>query len=84
MSRRRPLYAHDQVWAARLALAVSTVTAVAGTALGAARGTTMPTLTTALAGLALITTAAGLVLARAQTRRRTLRRLRDLLQQDLF
>ncbi|HEY3472276.1 MAG TPA: hypothetical protein VGL47_44570 [Amycolatopsis sp.] len=79
LSRRRPLFARDRVLGARLALAVSVGTCVAGTALAAARGTTAETLATALTGGVLVM-AAGLLLARAHARRRALLRLRDTLR----
>ncbi|MEV6209380.1 transmembrane transport protein [Kitasatospora sp. NPDC051914] len=82
LSRRRPLYARDQVLGARLALAASTVTGTVGTALAAARGTVTATLTAALVGTVLVATA-GLLLARAQSRRRELLRLRDVLQRNV-
>ncbi|MFD8410201.1 hypothetical protein ACFV2Q_00250 [Streptomyces sp. NPDC059650] len=53
----------DRVLAARLALAVAVVTAVAGTALAAARADPAAALATALAGAAVVA-AAGLVLLR--------------------
>ncbi|MGW0822501.1 transmembrane transport protein [Streptomyces sp. NPDC002845] len=81
LSRRRPLFARDRVLGARLALVVTVVTGVAGTALAAARATAAGTLATALAGVALVATA-GLVLVRARARRRELLRLQDALQQD--
>ncbi|MCJ1678600.1 transmembrane transport protein [Streptomyces sp. APSN-46.1] len=81
LSRRRPLYARDRVLGARIALAVTTVTGIAGTALAVARGTTAAALATALVGIVLIATA-GLLLARAQSRRRELLRLRDALRGD--
>ncbi|MFM9442368.1 transmembrane transport protein [Streptomyces acidiscabies] len=79
LSRRRPLFARDRVLGARLALAVSVGTCAAGTALAATRGTLAETLATALTGGVLIA-AAGLLLARAHARRRTLLRLRDTLR----
>ncbi|KAA9377669.1 transmembrane transport protein [Microbispora cellulosiformans] len=81
LSRRRPLFARDRVLGAWLALVVTVVTGVAGTALAAARGTTAEALATALAGVALVA-AAGLVLVRARARRRELLRLRDALRED--
>ncbi|MEW2634782.1 transmembrane transport protein [Streptomyces sp. NPDC048389] len=80
LSRRRPLFARDRVLGARLGLAVTVVTGIAGTALAAVRATTAGTLATALAGAALIG-AAGLVLVRARSHRRELLRLRDALRQ---
>ncbi|MFE6286460.1 transmembrane transport protein [Streptomyces sp. NPDC057877] len=80
LSRRRPLFARDRVLGARLALAASVVTGVAGTALAAARGTAPEALTVALAGVALVV-AAGLALARARSRQRGLARLRDALRE---
>ena len=66
---------------ARLALAVTGMTAVAGTALAAVRVTTAEALTTALAGTALVAVA-GLLLLRAHARRRELLRLRNSLQSE--
>ncbi|MFI9332797.1 transmembrane transport protein [Kitasatospora sp. NPDC052868] len=80
LSRRRPLFARDQVLGARLALAVSAGTCAVGTTLAATRGTTAETLATALAGGVLIAVA-GLLLARAHARRRALLRLRDTLRE---
>ncbi|MFE2546104.1 transmembrane transport protein [Actinacidiphila glaucinigra] len=79
LTRRRPLYAQDQVVGARLALVVSAVTGIVGTVLAAARGTTTAVLTTAAVGTVL-TAIAGLLLARARSRRRELLRLRDVLR----
>ncbi|MEU4096881.1 transmembrane transport protein [Streptomyces sp. NPDC026673] len=81
LSRRRPLFARDRVLAARLALAVTTVTGTAATVLAAVRGTTAVTLATALLGAVLIAVAA-IVLARASSRRRELLALRDALRRD--
>ncbi|MBW1599302.1 transmembrane transport protein [Streptomyces sp. JJ38] len=81
LSRRRPLFALDRVLGARLALLVTVVTCVGGTALAAVRATPAAALATALAGLALVLVA-GLVLARARSRRRDLLRLRDTLRRD--
>ncbi|MGW2325269.1 transmembrane transport protein [Streptomyces sp. NPDC001700] len=81
LSRRRPLYARDRVLGARLALVVTVVTGVAGTALAAARAAPAEALATALAGVALVGVA-GLVLARARSRRRELLRLRDALRHE--
>ncbi|WP_406260108.1 transmembrane transport protein [Actinacidiphila glaucinigra] len=81
LTRRRPLYAQDRVVGARLALVVSTVTGVAGTALAAARGTTTAALATAAVGTVL-TSIAGWLLARARSRRRELLRLRGVLGGD--
>lgn len=81
LSRRRPLFAQVRALGARLALAVTVVTGVAGTTLAAVRATTAEALATGLVGVALIA-AAGLVLVRAQSRRRELLRLRDALRQD--
>ncbi|UGY92873.1 transmembrane transport protein [Streptomyces gobiensis] len=79
LSRRRPLFARDRVLGARLALVVTTLTGVAGVVLAAVRGTAAGVLGTALTGAVLVA-AAGLLLARAQSRRRELLRLRDALQ----
>jgi hypothetical protein len=81
LSRRRPLFARDRVLGARLALAVTTATSVAGTVLAAVRGTAAGALAVALAGAALVA-AAGLLLVRAQSRRRELMRLRDALREE--
>ncbi|MEU2433988.1 transmembrane transport protein [Streptomyces sp. NPDC007861] len=81
LSRRRALFARDRVLGARLALAVTSVTGAVATALAAVRGTTPEALAVALAALALIATA-GLLLARAHSRRRELLRLRDAFQKD--
>lgn len=81
LTRRRPLFARDRVLGARLALAVTTVTAIAGTALAAARGTATEALGTALVGIVLITVA-GLLLARERSHHRELLRLRDALQSE--
>lgn len=81
LAKRRPLYVQDQVVGAGLALVVSTVTGVVGTVLAAARGTTTAALTAALVGTVL-TAIAGLLLARARSRRRDLLRLRDALRGD--
>jgi hypothetical protein len=81
LSRRRPLFARDRVLGARLALAVTTVTGAAGTALAAMRGTAAGALPVALASAALVA-AAGLLLVRAQSRRRELLRLRDALREE--
>lgn len=82
LTMRRPLYAQDRVWGARLALVVTLVTGAAGTALAAARATTAEALVTALGAVALVAVA-GLVLARARSRRRELLRLRDALRQEV-
>ncbi|MET9878279.1 transmembrane transport protein [Actinacidiphila glaucinigra] len=81
LAKRRPLYVQDQVVGAGLALVVSAVTGVVGTVLAAARGTTTAALTAALVGTVL-TAIAGLLLARARSRRRDLLRLRDALRGD--
>ncbi|MDH2391132.1 transmembrane transport protein [Streptomyces sp. HNM0663] len=81
LSRRRPLFAWDRVLGARIAFVTTLVTGVAGTALAAARAGVAEALATALAGVVLVA-AAGLVLIRAQSRRRELLRLRDALRQD--
>ncbi|MCQ6554848.1 transmembrane transport protein [Streptomyces sp. C10-9-1] len=81
LSRRRPLFARDRVLAARIALAATAVTAPAGVALAAARGSTADLVATA-AGGAVLTAAATLTLVRARRRRRELLRLRDALRQD--
>ncbi|MFD5438620.1 transmembrane transport protein [Kitasatospora sp. NPDC127067] len=81
LSRRRPLFARDRVLGARLALVVTAVTGVAGVAVAAVRGTTAGTLAVALAGAGLVATA-GLLLVRAQSRRRELLELRDSLRED--
>ncbi|MFI5534071.1 transmembrane transport protein [Kitasatospora sp. NPDC051853] len=82
LSRRRPLYARDQVLGARLALVAATVTGAAGTAVAAVRGTAAGALAVALAGAALAAVA-GLLLARARARRRELLRLRDALREEI-
>ncbi|KOV67093.1 transmembrane transport protein [Streptomyces sp. AS58] len=81
LTRRRPLFARDRVLGARLALVAAVVTGVAGTALAAARASTAEALATALAGLTLVA-AAGLLLVRANSRRRELLRLRDALRRE--
>ncbi|MFF7216131.1 transmembrane transport protein [Streptomyces sp. NPDC008238] len=81
LSRRRPLFARDRVLGAWLALLVTVVTGVAGTALAAARVTAAGTLATASTGAVLVA-AAALVLVRAQRRRRELLRLRDALRRE--
>ncbi|AWW35679.1 transmembrane transport protein [Streptomyces cadmiisoli] len=81
LTRRRPLFARDRVLGARLALVAAVVTGVAGTALTAARASTAEALATALAGLTLVA-AAGLLLVRANSRRRELLRLRDALRRE--
>ncbi|WP_432041779.1 transmembrane transport protein [Streptomyces cadmiisoli] len=81
LTRRRPLFARDRVLGARLALVAAVATGVAGTALTAARASTAEALATALAGLTLVA-AAGLLLVRANSRRRELLRLRDALRRE--
>ncbi|MFJ6631887.1 transmembrane transport protein [Streptomyces sp. NPDC091376] len=81
LSRRRPLFARDRVLGARLALAATSVTGAAGTALAVIRGTTAEALTTGL-GSGVLVAAAGLLLVRAQARRRELLRLRNSLRED--
>ncbi|MDH6436830.1 hypothetical protein M2158_005371 [Streptomyces sp. SAI-144] len=81
LSRRRPLFARDRVLSARIALAATVVTALAGVALAAVRGSTAGLVATA-AGGAVFISAAVLALVRARRRRRELLRLRDALRQD--
>ncbi|GGX08885.1 hypothetical protein GCM10010297_32970 [Streptomyces malachitofuscus] len=81
LSRRRPLFARDRVLSARIALAATVVTALAGVALAAVRGSTADLVATATGGVVL-TAAAMLTLVRARHRRRALLRLRDALRQD--
>lgn len=81
LRRRRPLFAQDQVLGARLALVVTSVTSIVGVVLVAVRGTAAGALGAALVGVVFIA-AAGLLLVRAQNRRRELLRLRDALQLD--
>ncbi|MFI8952749.1 transmembrane transport protein [Streptomyces sp. NPDC053750] len=81
LSRRRPLFARDWVLSARIALAVTMVTAVAGVALAAVRGSTADLVAIAAGGV-VFTAAAVLALVRAWRRRRELVRLRDALRQD--
>ncbi|WP_432068665.1 transmembrane transport protein [Streptomyces sp. C10-9-1] len=80
LSRRRPLFARDRVLAARIALAATVVTALAGVALAAVRGSTADLVATAAGGV-VFTAAAMLTLVRARRRRRELLRLRDALRQ---
>ncbi|MFE0701889.1 transmembrane transport protein [Streptomyces sp. NPDC058872] len=79
LTRRRPLFARDRVLGARLALVATTATGAAGTALAAARGTAGGALAVGLVGACLVG-AAGTLLARAQSRRRELLRLRETLR----
>ncbi|MBC7272358.1 MAG: transmembrane transport protein [Streptomyces sp.] len=81
LTRRRPLFARDRVVSARIALAATVVTALAGVALAAARGSTADLVATAAAGV-VFTAAAMLALVRARRRRRELLHLRDALRQD--
>ncbi len=81
LSRRRPMFARDRVLSARIALAATVVTAVAGVAVAAVRGSTVDLVATA-AGGAVFAAAAVLALVRARRRRRELLRLRDALRQD--
>lgn len=81
VSRRRPLFAYDQVLGARLALAVAAATTIAGVALAAVRSTAAAAVGTGVVGVVLVG-AAALLLARAQARRRELLRLRDALRTD--
>ncbi|MGW3731280.1 hypothetical protein, partial [Streptomyces sp. NPDC000851] len=80
LSRRRPLFARDRVLSARIALAATVVTALAGVALAAVRGSTADLVATAAGGV-VFTAAAMLTLVRARRRRRELLRLRDALRQ---
>ncbi|MEO3753099.1 transmembrane transport protein [Streptomyces sp. B6B3] len=80
LTRRRPLYGHDRVLGASVAVAATAATAVGAVALAAARGTPAMTLGTALAGTALVTVAV-LLLTRARARRRELVRLREALRE---
>ncbi|MFC8424681.1 transmembrane transport protein [Streptomyces sp. NPDC057236] len=81
LSRRRPLFARDRVLSARIALAATVVTTLAGVVLAAVRGSTADLVATATGGV-VFTAAAMLTLVRAQHRRRELLRLRDALRQD--
>ncbi|MFH8446924.1 transmembrane transport protein [Streptomyces sp. NPDC018026] len=81
LSRRRPLFAQDRVLSARIALAATVVTVLAGVALAAVRGSTADLVATATGG-AVFTAVAVLALVRARHRRRELLRLRDALRQD--
>jgi hypothetical protein len=81
LSRRRPLFARDRVLSARIALAATGVSAMAGVALAVARGSTCDLVATAAGGV-VFTVAAGLALARARRRHRELLRLREGLQHD--
>ncbi len=81
LSRRRPLFARDQVLSARIALAATAATTLAGVALAAVRGSIADLAATATGGV-VFTAAAMLTLVRARQRRRELLRLRDALRQD--
>ncbi|WP_331771723.1 transmembrane transport protein (plasmid) [Embleya sp. NBC_00888] len=81
LTERRPLYGHDRVLAASIALAATTATTALGTAVAASRGTTTATTTTALTGTTPVVTSA-LLPARARGRRRRLLRLRDELRAE--
>ncbi|MER6620919.1 transmembrane transport protein [Streptomyces sp. NPDC000931] len=81
LNRRRPLFARDRVLSARIALAATVVTALAGVALAAVRGSTADLVATATGGV-VFTAAAMLTLVRARHHRRELLRLRDALRQD--
>ncbi|MER7716249.1 transmembrane transport protein [Streptomyces flaveolus] len=81
LSRRRPLFARDQVLSARIALAATVVTTVVGVTLAAVSGSTADLVATATGG-GIFTAAAVLALMRARHRRRELLRLRDALRQD--
>ncbi|MFE3645410.1 transmembrane transport protein [Streptomyces sp. NPDC059169] len=81
LSRRRPLFARDRVLSARIALAATMVTALAGVALAAVRGSAADLVATA-AGGGVFTVAAVLALVRARRRRRELLRLWEVFQHD--
>ncbi|MDN3029583.1 transmembrane transport protein [Streptomyces sp. S.PB5] len=81
LSRRRPLFARDRVLSARIALAATVVSALAGVALAAVRGSTADLVATAVGGV-VCTAAAMLTLVRARRRRRELLRLREALRHD--